>query len=183
MLVVVKILGAIIAGGKSRRFGSDKALALHDNHRLIDIVAASLIQQVDTIVICGRELAGFQQLPDRPAPDLGPLGGLSASLHHAKLNGYDAVLSVAIDILPLPPELSDWLRSHSENNTRPTVVAGQHILGLWPAALADRLDDHLAQANNRSIHGWILESNAVAVQTGIIFHNINTSHDLAEFSA
>jgi molybdopterin-guanine dinucleotide biosynthesis protein A len=182
MIAVMKIFGAIIAGGKSRRFGSDKALALHDNRRLIDIVADSLIQQVDTVVICGRDLPGFQHLPDRPIPGLGPLGGLSASLHHANLNGYDAVLSVATDILPLPLELFGWLSNRSENNTRATVVAGQHIIGLWPAALADRLDDHLAQENNRSIHGWIIASNAVAVDTGLIFHNINTAHDLTQFA-
>jgi molybdopterin-guanine dinucleotide biosynthesis protein A len=181
MIGCMKILGAIIAGGQSRRFGSDKALALHNNRRLIDLVAESLAPQVDTIVICGRALPGFQSLSDRPGPGLGPLGGLSAALHHANLNGYEAVLSAATDVLPLPTQLVEWLGNHSESNCRATVVAGQHLIGLWPAVLTDRLDQHLTEDNNRSLRGWIAASGALAVRISSAFHNINTRPDLAKF--
>lgn len=177
----MKILGAVLAGGKSSRFGSDKAVALYNDRRLIDIVVNSLHQQVDTIVICGRDLPGFKNLRDRPSPGLGPLGGLSASLSYANLHGFDAVLSVATDILPLPAELAGWLSPHSKNNSRPVVVAGQHLIGFWPARLTGRLDYHLSGDNNRSIRGWIAASDAVSVEIPTVFHNINTGPDLENF--
>jgi molybdopterin-guanine dinucleotide biosynthesis protein A len=179
MMADMKILGAIIAGGQSRRFGSDKAMAVYEGRRLIDIVAEGVRSQVDASVVCGRVLPEFETLDDRPAPDLGPLGGLCTALHHANLHGYDAVLSVAADVIPLPGQLVDWLAAASEDNTRPTIVRGQHLLGLWPATLASQLDWHLAADNNRSLRGWIIASNAVAVDIPVDFYNINTPQDFA----
>ena len=47
----MKVLGAIIAGGKSTRMGQDKALLEWAGHTLIEHVAARLLQQVDQLVI------------------------------------------------------------------------------------------------------------------------------------
>jgi molybdopterin-guanine dinucleotide biosynthesis protein A len=177
----MKVLGAIIAGGKARRFGSDKALAIHDGQRLIDIIGNSLRAQVAATVICGRTLSGWQSIDDRPAPGLGPLGGLCAALHHANQNGYDAVLSVAADVIPLPDRLAEWLAARSQMNMRATVVKGQHLLGLWPATLAGQLDRHLEITTDRSLHGWIAASEAIAVSVPVDFANINTPEDLLAF--
>ncbi|HEX5645184.1 MAG TPA: NTP transferase domain-containing protein, partial [Erythrobacter sp.] len=38
----LKLLGAIIAGGQARRFGSDKAYARYHGQRLIDLVGRAL---------------------------------------------------------------------------------------------------------------------------------------------
>src|SRR3546814_13659705 len=59
------ILGAIIAGGAARRFGSDKALADLGGRRLIDHAADVLRGTVGALVVCGRELAGWTCLTDR----------------------------------------------------------------------------------------------------------------------
>lgn len=48
------LLGAIIAGGMSRRFGSDRAMAQIDGIALLDHVHAALKAQVDDIVILFR---------------------------------------------------------------------------------------------------------------------------------
>jgi molybdopterin-guanine dinucleotide biosynthesis protein A len=50
----VKRLGAIIAGGKATRFGSDKAAALLNGRPLIEHVADGLREQVDALIVCGR---------------------------------------------------------------------------------------------------------------------------------
>jgi molybdopterin-guanine dinucleotide biosynthesis protein A len=170
----MKILGAIIAGGKARRFGSDKALALHGGRRLIDIVASGLESQVTDRVICGRAYSNWVRLEDRPAPGLGPLGGLCAALHHAHQNDYQAVLSVATDVLPLPPQLATWLSGPGG----PAFVRGQHLLGFWPVALAAVLEDHLAISQDRSLRGWIARSGAKGVELAVDFANINTLDDL-----
>jgi molybdopterin-guanine dinucleotide biosynthesis protein A len=178
----MKILGAVIAGGQARRFGSDKALSVYNGQRLIDIIGNSLRKQVDDVVVCGRPLPGWVSLADRPAPALGPLGGLCAALSYAKESGYDAVLSVAADVIPMPEELAGWLMAESKSNTRATVVKGQHLLGLWPAMFAERLDEHLATTTDRSLRGWIAECSAVAVSVPVSFANINTPQDLHDLS-
>jgi hypothetical protein len=71
-----RTLGAILAGGRSRRFGSDKALARLGGERLIDRAAAALRPQVDRLIVCGRVMPAMVCVADRPSPDLGPLGGL-----------------------------------------------------------------------------------------------------------
>ena len=67
-------IGAILAGGRSERFGSDKAEARLDGRRLIDWVADALAPQVTQIVFCGRDEPGRHCLADRPESGIGPLG-------------------------------------------------------------------------------------------------------------
>jgi molybdopterin-guanine dinucleotide biosynthesis protein A len=171
----VTILGAIIAGGRARRFGSDKALALYNDRPLIDIVIEGLSPQVGAIVICGRAFPGLRSVEDRPIAGLGPLGGLCAALHFAEANGYDAVLSVAADVIPIPPLLAAWL----SDGSGPKVVKGQHLIGLWPSLMANALDRHLATTTDRSLRGWIAASGATSVMVPASFSNINTPEDLA----
>ena len=73
-----RLLGAIVAGGRSRRFGSDKARATVEGRTLFDHVVGALSPQVADIVLCGRDWPGFDSLDDRPEPGLGPLMMASA---------------------------------------------------------------------------------------------------------
>jgi CTP:molybdopterin cytidylyltransferase MocA len=106
---VSRLLGAVLAGGQSRRFGSDKALAELDDRPLIAHAAAALEPYVDTVAICGRAFAPYLALADRPAPGLGPLGGLAAALRHAADNGFAQVLSIGCDVPALPAALVEAL--------------------------------------------------------------------------
>ncbi|MCR5872033.1 NTP transferase domain-containing protein [Sphingomonas sp. J344] len=54
----MRLLGAIIAGGTSRRFGSDKAMAQIAGRSLLDHARAALVQEVDDLVLCGRTVGG-----------------------------------------------------------------------------------------------------------------------------
>ena len=170
------ILGAIIAGGRSRRFGSDKAQALLGGTALLDHVAAALAPQCDALIVVGRDWPGLASIPDRPGPDQGPLGGLCAALYHARDKGFESVLTAGCDILPLPADLPALLGRPS------AVVAGQPLLGLWRAELAEGLDHYLASQDDRSMRGWITLSGARSISLDTAFHNLNTSDDLASFS-
>jgi len=89
-------LGAILAGGRSRRMGADKALVPIGGVPMIERVAAALQVVLDEMVIVGRDesLAGIPAIPDlRPRPR-GPLAGLATALHHA---AGRPVLLVAVD--------------------------------------------------------------------------------------
>ncbi|AJP74351.1 molybdenum cofactor guanylyltransferase [Sphingomonas hengshuiensis] len=169
----MRILGAVLAGGQSRRFGSDKAMARIGDMLLIDHVLQALAPQVDALVLCGRSWGGVDALVDRPAPGLGPLGGLNAALHHAAERGFAGVLSVPVDVFPLPPDLRERLVGET-----PRTLLRQHALGYWPVALAPLLDAQLA-AGARSIRAWIDASGASAHDDAALgLRNINTPGDL-----
>ncbi len=169
---MTRLLGAVLAGGRSRRFGSDKAHALLDGRTLIDRVLAGLTPQVDALVLCGREGAGVTGIADRPGPDLGPLGGLNAALHHAAAHGFDAVVSVPCDTPFLPADLVARLGGGG------SYAASIPVIGWWPSSLADALDRHLATASDRSIRRWAISVGARPVEIGSLA-NVNTAADLA----
>lgn len=164
----MRLLGAILAGGQSRRFGSDKALALLDGERLIDRVAVALAQQCEAVVVCGREEAGYTCLPDLPATGLGPLGGLNAALHHALAHGFDAVLSSGCDVPDLPAELASLLAGSGAAH-----VDEQPVVGLWPASAAPACAEYL-RGGRRSLYGFAEHVSARPVRLDPPLGNINT---------
>jgi molybdopterin-guanine dinucleotide biosynthesis protein A len=166
---VRRILGAVLAGGQSRRFGSDKALAVFEGKMLIDWAADMLAEWTERIVVCGRSGG----LADRPGPDLGPLGGLNAALHYALAEGFDAVLSAPCDTPFLP---DDALRQLCESET-PAYLEALPVVGLWPAAFADALDLHLS-GDDRSMRGWASRIGAVPIGMSHPVANVNTPGDL-----
>lgn len=82
----------ILAGGKSRRFGSDKARALYDGVPVIVGVAALLRPiATDVTVVAARDDAyadlGLRTIGD-VVPDKGPLGGLLTALDDMDGDGW-----------------------------------------------------------------------------------------------
>ncbi len=130
------ILGAILAGGQARRFGSDKAQALYQGERLIDRVATALLAQCGGLVVCGRKEPKFRCIPDWPEAGLGPLGGLAAALRHAREQGFSHVLSAGVDVPDLPHDLAMSLAGEGA-----AIVESQPVVGLWPVADFPALDD------------------------------------------
>jgi molybdopterin-guanine dinucleotide biosynthesis protein A len=138
----VSVLGAILAGGQSRRFGSDKALADLGGQPMICRIAAALAPSVDEIVVCGHPAppTGLMSVEDRQHSGLGPLGGLAGALFHARARGHAGVLSVGCDT----PILDAALLRHLADAERATFVTDAPIIGYWPAPLYETLIAHLA---------------------------------------
>jgi molybdenum cofactor guanylyltransferase len=168
----MKLLGAILAGGRSRRFGSDKAMAQFEGRSLLDHVVDSLRPQVDTLIVAGREWPGLESVTDLPEPGLGPLGGLAGALDYAERNGFDAVLSSGCDLLGIPANLSAQL------GEAPAIVDDQPLLGLWPAHLAQSLAEWLANPQNRSVYRFADHVSAKRVQLSTSVRNANRPEDL-----
>lgn len=169
-----RILGAILAGGRSRRFGSDKAVALFERRPLLDHAIDALSNQVDTVVVCGRSLAKRLCLPDRPRPDLGPLGGLAAALRYARDHGYEAVVSAGCDTPMLPADLVLRLQCAGPVS----FLHDLPITGLWPAALSPELDKFIVGSPSRSMRAWAASTRALAIDLPCPIANINTTQDL-----
>jgi molybdopterin-guanine dinucleotide biosynthesis protein A len=171
----MRVLGAVLAGGRSSRFGSDKALALIGGRTMLDRVIDALAPQVDAIVVCGRpSTAAYEGIADRPAADLGPLGGLNAALHHGAAHGFGAVLTVPCDTPMLPPDLREQLGAVGPG----MIVADLPVIGLWPTALAGKLDAFIAAGESRAIHGWAEHAGARRVALTALPANVNTPADL-----
>lgn len=173
------ILGAILAGGQARRFGSDKAMAQLNGRALITHAVNALTAQTQQVVVCGRGWSDGTAIPDRPRPDLGPLGGLNAALYFASEHGFQAVLTVGCDTPLLPPDLLQRLTSASG----PAVLDHMPIIGYWPASLAEMLDGHLQTSTDRSLRRWARLAGARYVTLDIEIPNINTPADLDALKA
>ena len=169
------ILGAVIAGGRSLRFGSDKAVALVDGRPIIEHVIAALKPQVDRLVICGRKWPDIDTLVDLRAGQIGPLAGLEAALRFAAQHSFDGVLTVPVDTLPLPLDLAERL-----GGPMPAVLRHQHLVGYWPSRCGPSLTDHL-DGGARSLRSWIERCSARFIDEPFMMSNINRLRDLEVF--
>jgi molybdopterin-guanine dinucleotide biosynthesis protein A len=165
-------LGAILAGGQARRFGSDKAHALLEGARLIDRVAAALAAQCEGVVVCGRAEPGFACIPDWPGPGLGPLGGLAAALRHAEERGFAHVLSAGVDVPDLPHDLAATLAGEGA-----AIVASQPVVGQWPTSVRPMLEAFLA-GGGRSLYRFADDVGARSLELPAPLMNVNRPEDL-----
>jgi len=169
---LTKLLGAILAGGQARRFGSDKAQALYEGARLIDRVAAALAAQCEAVVVCGREEAGFACIPDWPEAGLGPLGGLAAALRHADTHGFTHVMSAGVDVPDLPHDCAAMLAGEGA-----AIVESQPVVGLWPVAAGPALEAFLGDGG-RSLYRFADHVGARRVELPAPLMNVNRPEDL-----
>jgi molybdopterin-guanine dinucleotide biosynthesis protein A len=166
-------LGAVLAGGRSSRFGSDKALAELGGHTLLALAVDALSGCCEQVVVVGRETAPAPTLPDWPHPGMGPLGGLAAALHLARDEGYDAVLTIGVDCVGLPDDLPARL------SPGPSHVADLPVIGLWPASASETLDALLKGDGSHSMRAFAEAIGARAVALSQLPANVNTPADLA----
>ena len=167
------ILGAILAGGQSRRFGSDKAQAMLGGVSLIERVGRALAAQVDNVVVVGRT-GGLADLP----PGVGPLGGLAAGLRHAHERGYSAVLTVPCDTPLLPMGLMATLAKSGGAAYLPDLP----VIGLWPSELFAVAVSYIAATADHSMRKWAAHIDATPVKIDEPIPNINRPGDLTELT-
>ena len=167
------ILGAVLAGGQSSRFGSDKALAEFRGHTLLAHAVDTLSGWCEYVVVVGRETAPAPTLPDWPRAGMGPLAGIAAALHHARDEGYDYLLTCGVDSLALPENLPDLL------TPAPAFLEAQPIIGLWPASIVGAVEEILHSQGPHSLKRLTAAIHARPVKIAAEPANINTQADLA----
>ncbi len=163
------VVGAILMGGQSRRFGSDKALAVAAGISMGKrVVVAMRRAGIDPVVAsggtAGAEL-GLVTVPDK-TPGAGPLAALASILSWANTGGVvvtpcDLPLLKASDIETI---IEAW-------RANPDVVACATVggkpspmLACWPAAAARRLQIAVDEGRSRYYDGLdILGWNGVEV--------------------
>ena len=111
-----RTLGVILAGGRSSRFGADKALALLGGRPMASHVAERLAPQVDAVALNANGGAVYETLHlavfgDGTDAREGPLAGIIASLAYARENGFDSLVTVPCDAPVLCIDLVARLRA------------------------------------------------------------------------
>jgi molybdopterin-guanine dinucleotide biosynthesis protein A len=97
---------AILAGGQSRRMGTDKSFVLLDGKPLIQHVIDRASQLETPLILIANDVERYQQLGLTVYPDVipgaGSLGGLYTALSHSK---SDYTLCLACDMPQVNPAL------------------------------------------------------------------------------
>ena len=146
----------ILAGGRSRRFGSDKARAVLDGQALLARVATMLEPVATSITVVAdragkHEDLGFRTIADRK-PGLGPLAGLEASLHDLSMsNGW--LLLCCCDALVIRRAWLDQLLSAPKDKYDAVAFRGEYgqpMPALY-AATARPVVSALLSGGNRSM--------------------------------
>jgi molybdopterin-guanine dinucleotide biosynthesis protein A len=112
---VESISGVILAGGKSRRMGQNKALLALAGRPMIAVVAEKLRAVADEIIIAADDTALYAPFADSCVadqfPGIGTLGGIHAGLAAAQ---HDLVAVVGCDMPFLNPAVIRWFVEAAE---------------------------------------------------------------------
>jgi len=105
-----RLAAVVLAGGASRRMGTDKALLVLEGQRLVDraVEVVGEVAMPDLVVVASgtRHLHGMavDQVTDEVA-DAGPLAGIAAGLAWCRDRGASAAVVVAVDLVWASPAL------------------------------------------------------------------------------
>lgn len=188
-----KILGVVLAGGKSLRFGEDKSQVKLNNKSLINHILSEILTEFKELLIVSNNSIEFNKsekisIISDFKNNLGPLGGVLTAMKWIKDNNKDyqwistfptdtpffknQILKDFHDKINLKNGKLFFIKS---NNTR------HNIFGLWSIDLADKLEKDL-ENGDRKVEDW---ANKVGVniidmqfEKNDPFFNINTKEDL-----
>lgn len=180
----------ILAGGASRRFGANKALARLGGKPLIAHVLDRITQQTfGPIAINAGDQHDFAHI-DHPIisdthwQSAGPLAGIMTALDWARRGGFPHVVTLAVDVPFVPLDLIAKLSAIGAPAIAATQDRWHPVNALWETAQRDRLDAFL-ETGKRSAHGWAEQCDAGLAkfdhQGGPRdpFWNVNTPEEMA----
>lgn len=188
---------AILAGGQSRRMGTDKAALRIDQSTLLERTAHLARAVTSRVFVIGRErphdwpqpLSDVRFILDEH-PDCGPLGGLQSALHNLD-KAHHKVLLLACDLPRLNEAALHWLCQMSASNAQShgTVVnnAGQlePLFSVYHRAVEPLIAQQM-QSGRRSMHGLIASGDFAIVEAPDwlrpLLSNLNTPEEWQRYS-
>ena len=187
------ILGAVLAGGKSQRFGEDKSQVKLNGKFLIDYILSEIIDEFKEILIVSNNQIKFKNyenisLINDFKKDQGPLGGVLSAMKWAKEknNKYKWISTFPVDTPFFKKEILQKFLSEinseesklffiKSNNTR------HNIFGIWSIDLMKKLEDDLNKGQ-RKVELWANSVGVKIINMEFInkdpFFYINTKEDL-----
>jgi len=186
--MLANVTSALIAGGKSKRFGSPKELADFGGKRLIDYAVATAKSISRRTIIIGnpKELVSAGNIPvyEDLVANCGPMGGIYTALHYAK-DKYIAVLPVDMPLLNL--KIYRMLYP-SLNDQRPVVACSHNglepLISIWPVVVMKDLKEQIEKQDFR-IYYLLKKLDAIEINFASLpdykshwFENINYKKDI-----
>jgi molybdopterin-guanine dinucleotide biosynthesis protein A len=188
------IAGLILAGGQSRRFGSDKSGAELGGRALCDWVAGRAMPLVDKLFLNApknthKEIcASLPLIPDDAEGYLGPLAGVLAGLRwlEAHEGGFNWLATFPVDSPFFPTDLVSRLSAAAKPGGAPAVAESggrlHPVFTLWPSAVVPELEAYMNARGGRKMMTFLDKVDAVPVSFDSHpfdpFFNINTADDL-----
>jgi molybdopterin-guanine dinucleotide biosynthesis protein A len=188
------ILGVVLAGGQSKRFGQDKSQVQLGSKILIDYILLEILNEFDEIlIIANNDIKFFNSKKINKIEDykknLGPLGGVLSAMKWIKENNrkYKWISTFPSDTPFFKKKyLHDFLNNINKEESKLFFIKSNdkrhNIFGLWSLELLNRLEDDLVNKGERKVEDW---ANKVGVKTINLefknndpFFNINTKEDL-----
>ena len=189
------ILGVVLAGGKSQRFGQDKSQVKLQNKLLIDYILEEIVDEFEETLIIANEPIKFMQSKNISVTKdfksgLGPLGGVLTAMKWIKKNHKKYQwISTFPSYTPFftKKELKYFYKKIRINESKLFFIKSKetrhNIFGLWSLELMDQLEADIMRGE-RKVEVW---ANSIGVNTVNIdykkpdpFFNINTKEDFDE---
>ena len=189
------ILGVVLAGGKSQRFGQDKSQVKLRGKLLIDYVLNEIVNEFDETLIIANESINFMQskkisITKDFQSGLGPLGGVLTAMKWIKEKNkkYKWISTFPVDTpFFTKKELKFFYENININENKLFFIRNNNtrhnIFGLWSLDLMEKLQNDLLKGE-RKVEVW---ADSVGVNIVNIdyknpdpFFNINTKEDLDE---
>ena len=186
------VVGVVIAGGRSVRFGGEKAVAGLAGKPLLMWAAERLARSCVTVALNARpdteaealaRAEGLAVLHDIPGDAAGPLSGVKVGLQWAQELGARAVAVSPCDVPLLPDNVFARLIEAAGTGAAmaETAERDQPQCAVWPVSALPKLT--AALANGAHPPTWLMLESIGAVRVRFTppeaFTNINTRADLA----
>jgi molybdopterin-guanine dinucleotide biosynthesis protein A len=184
------IVGLALAGGRSSRFGREKALAEVNGRPMLAWTLDVLRPVCAEVAVSARRGSGAAALAqglgltvlyDDPADPEGPLAGIKAGLKWAGSVGVARLLTAPCDTPYLPADYAARLLGADPSRPAYAEVAdeAEPLCAVWPAGLLDLLMARLANGHP-SVAKLLHELGATAVpfEDAAAFRNVNRPDDL-----
>ena len=187
------ILGVVLAGGKSQRFGEDKSQVKLGDKLLIDYILSEIIDEFNEVLVVSNNLIEFKQsekisLIKDFKKDLGPLGGVLTAMKWVKDNNkdYQWISTFPVDTPFFKNQiLKDFFKKINMKEGKLFFINSNdtrhNIFGLWSLDIMDKLEEDLDKGE-RKVEVW---ANSIGVKNINMkfenkdpFFNINTKEDL-----
>ena len=188
-----KILGVVLAGGKSQRFGEDKSQVKLHGKILIDYILSEIIDQFEEILIVTNNEIKFKfskkiSITKDLIEGVGPLGGILTAMKWIKKNNknYKWISTFPSDTpFFTKNELQIFYKKINIQKSKLFFIKNKktrhNIFGLWSMDLMEKLDNDLKKGE-RKVEVWAdtagVEIINIEYEKKDPFFNINTKEDL-----
>ena len=189
------ILGAILAGGQSKRMGKDKLFLEINNKKLIEHTIDKVKKYLkEVIIITNQDNEFFSKnnlitVEDCIQGQLGPLAGILTAMKWAKenLTKCSWIATFPCDTPFFPESIIKSFMEESKKKESLILCASSHgrkhnIFGLWSLDLYDKLKDDLINKKVRKVQDWTEKNKIKNLEFKFKdydpFFNINTEEDL-----